>query len=80
VTTAVLSLPVSLLPFRGSAGNVSALPDEIDLFLNDGTPQNNRPALSSIADRCRNSPHTSGNTLPPKAKKMASDLANSQKP
>jgi hypothetical protein len=52
----------------GFVGNVFGLLGELGPFLNDGTPPNNRPVLSSIADRCRNSPHTSGNTLPPKAK------------
>jgi len=50
------------------AGNVFVLPGELGPFLNGGTPQNNRPALSSIADIPRNSPHTSGNTPQPKAK------------
>jgi hypothetical protein len=50
------------------AGNVFALPCEFGPSLNGGTPRNNRLALSSIADIRRNSPHTSGNTLPPKAK------------
>ncbi|RPJ11375.1 MAG: hypothetical protein EHM36_01545 [Deltaproteobacteria bacterium] len=57
--------PSSLL---GSAGNVFAILCELGPFLNDGTPRNNRLALSSIADIRRNSPHTNGNTLPPKAK------------
>jgi len=56
----------------GSAGTVSALPGELDLSLNDDTPQNNKPALSSIADIRRTSPYTSGNKPPPKTK-MASD-------
>ncbi|RPJ11819.1 MAG: hypothetical protein EHM36_00730 [Deltaproteobacteria bacterium] len=49
-------------------GNVFALLCDFGPFLNDGTPQNNRPVPSSIADRCRNSSHTSDKTLPPKAK------------
>jgi hypothetical protein len=52
----------------GSAGTVSALPGELDLFLNDGTPQNNKLVPSSIADRRRNSPYTSGNKPQPEAK------------
>ena len=53
----------------GSAGNVFALPGELDLFLNYGTPHYNKPAPSSIADTRRTSHHTSGNTPPPKTKK-----------
>jgi hypothetical protein len=52
----------------GSAGTVSALPGELDLFLNDGTPQNNKPGLSSIVDIRRNSPYTSRNKPQPEAK------------
>jgi len=63
------SVPSSL---SGSAGTVSALPGELDLSLNDDTPQNNKPALSSIADIRRNSPYTTGNKPQPKTK-MASD-------
>jgi hypothetical protein len=51
-----------------SAGNVFALPGELDLFLNDDTPQNNKPALSGIADLRRNSPYTSDSKPRPKAK------------
>ena len=58
-----------------SAGNGFALPGELVLFPNGDTPQNNRPALSSIAGRRRNSLHTSGSTPPPKTKK-ASDPCN----
>jgi len=68
--------PSSLSRF---AGNVVGLPGELGVFLNAGTPQNNKPALSSIADIHRNSPRNSGNTPQPKTKK-ASNLANSQKP
>jgi hypothetical protein len=57
--------PSSLSAF---AGNVFALPGELGLFLNDDTPQNNRPALSNIADIHRTFCHTSGNTPQPKAK------------
>ncbi len=64
----------------GSAGNVFALPGELGASLNDGTPQNNKPAPSSIADIRRTSPHTSGNKPRPKTKKWPPTLANSQKP
>ena len=59
-----------------SVGNASVLPGELGSFPNDGTPRNNKPAPSSIADIRRNSPYTSGNTPLPKTK-MAS---NSCKP
>jgi hypothetical protein len=52
----------------GFVGNVFALPGELDLFLNDGTPQNNKLVPSSIADRHRNLPHTSRNKPQPEAK------------
>jgi hypothetical protein len=70
--------PSSLL---GSAGNVFALPGELGLSLNDGTPRNNKLAPSSIADICRISPDTSGSKPQPEAKqKWPPTLANSQKP
>ena len=56
----------------GSAGTFSALSGGLVLSLNDGTPPNNRPGLSSIADRHRTSPYTNGNKPQPKTK-MASD-------
>jgi hypothetical protein len=52
----------------GSAGTVSALPGELDLSLNDGTPRNNKLGPSSIVDIRRNSPYTSGNKPQPEAK------------
>jgi len=52
----------------GFADNVFALPGESGVSLNDGTPQNNRPALSSIVDICRISPYTSGSKPQPEAK------------
>jgi hypothetical protein len=52
----------------GSAGTVSALPGELDLFLNDGTPRNNKLVPSSIADTRRNSPYTSRNKPQPETK------------
>jgi len=51
-----------------SAGTVFVLPGELVLFLNDGTPQNNKPGLSSIVDIRKNSPYTSRNKLQPEAK------------
>jgi len=51
-----------------SAGTVFVLPGELVLFLNDGTPQNNKPGLSSIVDIRRNSPYTSRNKPQPEAK------------
>ena len=57
--------PSSLLGF---AGNVVELPGELGVFLNAGIPRSNRPALSSIADRHRNSSHTNGKTPRPKTK------------
>jgi len=50
------------------AGNVFALACELGPFLNAGTPHHNKLAPSSIADIHRTFCHTSGNTLPPKAK------------
>ena len=52
----------------GFAGNVFVLPCEPGAFLNVDTPQNNRPAFSSIADIRKNSPHTNGNKPRPKTK------------
>jgi hypothetical protein len=58
----------------GSAGNAFVLPDEVAPFLNDGTPQNNKPGLSSTVDIQRNLSHTNGNKLRSGVKtKMASD-------
>jgi len=48
--------PSSLSVF---AGTVFALPGEHILFLNGGIPPNNSSGLSSTADICRNSLHTS---------------------
>jgi hypothetical protein len=48
--------PSSLSEF---AGTVFALPGEHGLFLNGGILPNNSSGLSSTADICRNSPHTS---------------------
>jgi len=57
-----------LSSLSGSPGTVSPLPGESGVSLNDDTPQNNKPALSSTADIHGNPPHTSGNTPQPKAK------------
>jgi hypothetical protein len=57
----------------GSAGNVSALPGELDLSLSDGTARNNKLGPSSTVGIHRNSSHTNGNKPRPKTK-MASDL------
>jgi len=50
--------PSFLLRF---ADNVFALPGEPGVSLNGGTPQNNKPALSSTVDIRKNLPYTSGN-------------------
>jgi len=57
-----------LSSLSGSVGTVFALSGELVLFSNDGTPQNNKPALSSIVDIRRNSPYTSDNRPQPGAK------------
>jgi len=62
----------------GSAGTVSALLGELVLFLNDGTPQNNKPVPSSIDDIRRNSHRTSGNSPPPKTKKASNPCKQSE--
>jgi hypothetical protein len=55
-----------------SLGNASVLPGELDAFLNGDMPPNNRPGLSSTADKHRISPYTNDST--PRSKtKMASD-------
>ena len=54
-------------------GTVFALPGEPGLFLNVGTPQNNRSGPSSNADICRNLSHTN-DTEYQLTKKMASNL------
>lgn len=56
-----------------SVGTVFALPGESGVFLNVGTPLNNRSGPSSIADICRNLPHTN-DTEYQLTKKMASNL------
>jgi hypothetical protein len=54
-----------------SVGNASVLPGELGAFLKDGTPRNNRPALSSIADISRTPFRTTGSTPLPKTKKAS---------
>jgi len=56
-----------------SVGTVFALPGESGVFLNGGTPLNNRSGPSSTADMCRNLPHTN-DTEYQLTKKMTSNL------
>jgi len=56
-----------------SAGTVFALPGGPGVFLNGGTPPNNSSGLSSTADICKNSPHTSDTRFQP-TNNMASNL------
>jgi hypothetical protein len=62
-----------------SVGTVFALPGESDIFLNGGTPLNNRFGPSSTADICRNLSHTNDIEYQ-LTKKNDLQLANRQKP
>jgi hypothetical protein len=69
-THADVGFPPDSEPFSlsGSAGNAFVLLGEPGVFLNNDTPQNNKPVPSSIADIRKNSPYTSDTEPQPETK------------